>query len=138
MADVYRGDLTPLQRHVAFFDRNKDGVIYPSETYQGTHGSFTSRTVLSKTRTCQLRNSARDDNINCFRVPSDRGRRPARRRRCRLHQRPPWTQDYTGICRAPFFASFLYLLPALCIFSLSTLLAGPQISTIMAKCVVVS
>jgi hypothetical protein len=31
-------DLTPLQRHVAFFDRNKqDGVIYPSETYQGTH-----------------------------------------------------------------------------------------------------
>jgi hypothetical protein len=31
-------DLTPLQRHVAFFDRNKDGVIYPSETYQGKHG----------------------------------------------------------------------------------------------------
>jgi peroxygenase len=43
MADVYRGDLTPLQRHVAFFDRNKDGVIYPSETYQGTHA----RTVPS-------------------------------------------------------------------------------------------
>lgn len=35
MADVYKGELTPLQRHVAFFDRNKDGVIYPSETYQG-------------------------------------------------------------------------------------------------------
>ncbi|GJN00138.1 hypothetical protein PR202_ga17302 [Eleusine coracana subsp. coracana] len=34
-SDVYRGDLTPLQRHVAFFDRNKDGVIYPSETYEG-------------------------------------------------------------------------------------------------------
>ncbi|NP_001151879.1 ABA-induced protein [Zea mays] len=34
-ADVYKGELTPLQRHVAFFDRNKDGVIYPAETYQG-------------------------------------------------------------------------------------------------------
>lgn len=39
MADVYKGELTPLQRHVAFFDRNKDGVIYPSETYQGTSSS---------------------------------------------------------------------------------------------------
>ncbi|XP_074567892.1 putative peroxygenase 5 [Curcuma longa] len=28
-------DLTPLQKHVAFFDRNSDGVIYTSETYQG-------------------------------------------------------------------------------------------------------
>jgi hypothetical protein len=32
MADVYKGELTPLQRHVAFFDHNKDDVIYPSET----------------------------------------------------------------------------------------------------------
>ncbi|XP_047057220.1 probable peroxygenase 5 [Lolium rigidum] len=35
MADVYNHELTPLQKHVAFFDRNKDGVIYPAETYQG-------------------------------------------------------------------------------------------------------
>lgn len=34
-ADVYNSELTPLQRHVAFFDRNKDGIIYPSETYEG-------------------------------------------------------------------------------------------------------
>lgn len=40
VADVYRGELTPLQRHVAFFDRNKDGVIYPAETYQGTRIFF--------------------------------------------------------------------------------------------------
>nr|CAB3470215.1 unnamed protein product [Digitaria exilis] len=34
-ANVYGGDLTPLQGHAAFFDRDKDGVICPSETYQG-------------------------------------------------------------------------------------------------------
>ncbi|XP_038976526.1 probable peroxygenase 4 [Phoenix dactylifera] len=27
--------MTPLQKHVSFFDRNKDGVIYPTETYEG-------------------------------------------------------------------------------------------------------
>ncbi|XP_043705104.1 probable peroxygenase 4 [Telopea speciosissima] len=29
------GDLSPLQKHAAFFDRNKDGLIYPWETFQG-------------------------------------------------------------------------------------------------------
>jgi peroxygenase len=35
VADVYGGELTPLQGHAAFFDRDKDGVIYPAETYEG-------------------------------------------------------------------------------------------------------
>ena len=26
---------TALQRHAEFFDRNKDGIIYPRETYTG-------------------------------------------------------------------------------------------------------
>ncbi|KAJ3694852.1 hypothetical protein LUZ60_000229 [Juncus effusus] len=29
------GEMTPLQKHASFFDRNKDGVIYPGETYRG-------------------------------------------------------------------------------------------------------
>ncbi|XBH98919.1 hypothetical protein VPH35_128363 [Triticum aestivum] len=38
MADVYSGhELTPLQKHAAFFDQNRDDIIYPSETYQGLH-----------------------------------------------------------------------------------------------------
>ncbi|XP_042498058.1 probable peroxygenase 5 [Macadamia integrifolia] len=32
---VYDEDLEPLQKHAAFFDRNKDGLIYPWETFKG-------------------------------------------------------------------------------------------------------
>lgn len=30
-------ELTALEKHVSFFDRNKDGTVYPWETYQGTY-----------------------------------------------------------------------------------------------------
>ncbi|XP_043695742.1 probable peroxygenase 4 [Telopea speciosissima] len=33
--DIYGDDLEPLQKHAAFFDRNKDGLIYPWETFKG-------------------------------------------------------------------------------------------------------
>nr|XP_009598391.1 probable peroxygenase 7 [Nicotiana tomentosiformis] len=32
---IEKQEVTPLEKHVMFFDINKDGVIYPWETYKG-------------------------------------------------------------------------------------------------------
>ncbi|KQK18709.1 probable peroxygenase 4 [Brachypodium distachyon] len=34
-ADADTANMTALQKHVSFFDRNKDGIITPSETFEG-------------------------------------------------------------------------------------------------------
>uniref|UniRef100_A0A0E0HNK6 EF-hand domain-containing protein n=1 Tax=Oryza nivara TaxID=4536 RepID=A0A0E0HNK6_ORYNI len=34
-AEIDIGNMTALQKHVSFFDRNKDGIITPSETIEG-------------------------------------------------------------------------------------------------------
>ena len=39
--------LTPLQQHVAFFDRNGDGIITPFETYQGCRAIGCNRAVAA-------------------------------------------------------------------------------------------
>ena len=34
-ASIHFGNMTALQKHVEFFDRNKDGIITPSELFRG-------------------------------------------------------------------------------------------------------
>ena len=123
MADVYNHELTPLQKHVAFFDRNKDGVIHPSETYEGTYlrGGHTahSHSLYSRNHTRNgtvrsglLSRSKTDDAVGWVcRVPRDRVRRRAVRLQRRLHQRTARSQDHTGMhAKKPLcFSVFLFL-----------------------------
>lgn len=39
-AGIEKQEPTPLEKHVMFFDINKDGVIYPWETYKGLISLF--------------------------------------------------------------------------------------------------
>ncbi|EFH69529.1 hypothetical protein ARALYDRAFT_472583 [Arabidopsis lyrata subsp. lyrata] len=40
-------ELTALEKHVSFFDRNKDGTVYPWETYQGFRALGTGRLLAA-------------------------------------------------------------------------------------------
>jgi hypothetical protein len=104
MADVYNSELTPLQQHAAFFDRNKDGIIYPSETYEGESVTRAMPINLPKIYTVTSLRLKMFASVMVElllgRVTRDRVRSRGVCRRRRLHQQLCRAQDRPGMQRA--------------------------------------
>lgn len=53
MAHTDTANMTALQKHVSFFDRNKDGIITPSETFEGDWVYATNSVRFDLTKICK-------------------------------------------------------------------------------------